>query len=110
MKLQELFNQLKSEFKFLNLDNRYVEFDYDNNVILVKKSESQFAYSISLCLNKKLNQEFLYINLVKLNNFCNFEKVISVGKPIPIIYKIEDIEINLVYRLIQELKTIQNQF
>ena len=109
-----IFNELNFSLKNSKnelFSDRFVEFNSDLNIILFKKLGSKFAYAISFCLNKKLNETFAYINLVKLNGSVNFEKVISVGSPIPYYFiNLLDIEVPFNYRILGELEKIIQQF
>lgn len=106
----DLDNSLNCGGRITSLDNRYVELDSFNNVILFKKQGSDLAYSISLCLNKKVNELYCYINLVKLSNIGVFNKIISVGNRLPVVQIEHGIEISLSYRLLKELEEIQSLF
>lgn len=86
------------------IGKRNFKYEPTSDVILITKANSEFGFSISINQNKKLNKPFAYFNLIKLNNFNHFEKVIAVGKPVDLSTK--DYEIII----IQQLANILNLF
>lgn len=78
--LLEILGLLNSNFA-LQVDIS-AEYNYQYDLILIKKQKSLIGYSISSCLNKQLNKNFFYVNLVKFYpNNNSFIKLVALGVP-----------------------------
>lgn len=78
LNLTTLTNELNQNEDFFFLD---FFFNEKNNVIYVKNDAGNFGFAISKCLNKNLNKDFLYVNLVKFEKNNDYTKLIAVGTP-----------------------------